>query len=271
MGINCQRFRKKKWQFPHCLGAIDGKHIAIIAPPGSGSYYFNYKKFHSIVLMAIANANYELIFCDVGTNGRISDGGVIENTVFHNLLIKKQLQLPKEKRIQNSSTVLPFVFVGDDAFSMRPDLLKPFSHNEIVTDKRIFNLRLCRARRIIENVFGILVQRFQIFQSAINLKLSSVEVVVLGACILHNYLRRKSSNYIPTDIIVRENEEYDAESTPNVNVDDESRLTDLQRGPSRNCSTLAKEVRERFMKYFMEEGQLDWQWRRIQSENRHNQ
>lgn len=64
---------ENKWQFPHCLGAIDGKHVQIIPPKESGSYYFNYKKTHSIVLMAIANANREFIYCSVGTNGRVSD------------------------------------------------------------------------------------------------------------------------------------------------------------------------------------------------------
>jgi hypothetical protein len=35
---------------------------------------------NSLVLFATANAKYEFIYCDIGTNGRISDGGVIENT-----------------------------------------------------------------------------------------------------------------------------------------------------------------------------------------------
>lgn len=62
-----------KWNYNHCLGVIDRKHIEIIKPQESGSYYFNYKHIFSIVLMAIANANYEFLMVDIDANGRVSD------------------------------------------------------------------------------------------------------------------------------------------------------------------------------------------------------
>lgn len=84
-----------RWNSPHCIGSIDGKHIHIVAPDEGGSMYFNYKGFHSIVALAVADDNYNFIYLDIGCQGRISDRGVFYYSSLYNDLIDGQLDLPQ--------------------------------------------------------------------------------------------------------------------------------------------------------------------------------
>ncbi len=68
-----------KWQYHHCLGAMNGKHVAIRKPMNAGSYYYNYKNFHSIVLMALVDRDYKFTWVEVGVNGTSSDAQIFED------------------------------------------------------------------------------------------------------------------------------------------------------------------------------------------------
>ncbi|KAF2898957.1 hypothetical protein ILUMI_07218 [Ignelater luminosus] len=154
--------------------------------------------YNSLVLMAIANANYELIYCNIGTNGRVCDGSAIENTKVYEKLVTGELRLPNPSAVKNGTMQLPCVFIEDKAFSLRKDFLKPFSQRNLQTERKIFNYRLSRARRIIENVFGIIAARFKIFHTDINLRLD--HIVVMTCAVLHNFMRKKCSDvYTPID------------------------------------------------------------------------
>lgn len=85
-----------KWQFPNCIGAVDGKHISIKCPPHSGSQYFNYKHFYSVVLLAVFDANKKFIIIDIGSMSRFSDGGIFSDSAFGRRLQNNELNLPSD-------------------------------------------------------------------------------------------------------------------------------------------------------------------------------
>lgn len=253
-----------KWNFPQCLGAVDGKHIRIVCPPNSGSYYFNYKGYFSIVLMAIVNADYEFTLVDVGTNGRISDGGVIENTTFYEKLKSNCLHIPTASAVPGCNDVLPFVFIGDEAFALRPDFMKPFNRKDLHYESRIFNYRLSRARNVVENAFGILASRFRIFHTEINLGVPKVEQIVMACCTLHNFLRRKRKNAYLSLQSAQGRSIGDDDTVENT-AERNTAFGDLQGGYNRHASETAKKVRNSFMEYFNNGGQVSWQERRVVS------
>jgi hypothetical protein len=71
-----------KWAPPGAYLAhtshVDGKRVQFMPPAGCRSFFYNYKGYHSIVLVGIVNANYEFISIDFGVDCPVSDGGVLE-------------------------------------------------------------------------------------------------------------------------------------------------------------------------------------------------
>jgi len=71
----------KRWNVPNCVGAVDGKYIILQCLPNSGSLFNNYKKYYSIVLMAVANRVYRFTLIDIGAYGGNSDDGICNDSL----------------------------------------------------------------------------------------------------------------------------------------------------------------------------------------------
>ncbi|XP_017489104.1 PREDICTED: uncharacterized protein LOC108377355 [Rhagoletis zephyria] len=89
----------KRWNFPNCCGALD----------------------------------------EVGAYGRESDGGVFARCKLSSALADNTINFPPRRPLPNEADPMPFVIIADDAFPLKPYILKPFSYREQVMSHKIFN------------------------------------------------------------------------------------------------------------------------------------
>lgn len=132
-----------------------------------------------------------------------------------------------------------------------------FDRRNLDHDKRIFNYRLSRARRIVENAFGRMAAIWRIFYTRIPLSPDKADSLVMACCALQNYVLKHRTLAYSTD-------------TDAYVMDGTWRAEAAARGGMRRLrvvgGNVAREpqvVRERFKNYFMNEGAVDWQERMI--------
>ena len=138
-----------RWNFPNCIGAIDGKHVMIQCPVNSGSLFYNYKSYFSIVLLAVASADYRFVMVDIGAYGSSNDSGVLNNTALFKCLKKKKLGIPPSKQLPNDTkeTRVPHVLLGDEAFPLRCDMMRPFARNTLTNERAHLQLPIVQGKK----------------------------------------------------------------------------------------------------------------------------
>ena len=141
---------KEKRSFPQCVGVVHDKHIGIIEC-GMGSQCYSYKDTNSIILLLVAGSNYNVIWADVGMNGRISNSGVLQRSKLGQMQEEGLLNLSVPEPLPVRSVPTPDVFIGDVAFALQPKFVKRFSRKNLILFTRICYYRFLRARQI----FGI--------------------------------------------------------------------------------------------------------------------
>lgn len=232
-----------KWQFPNCIGAIDGKHVTIESPNKSGSKFFNYKGFFSEVLLAVVDAQYRFIYVDIGSYGSNSDASIFTGSTLGKRLSNGTYPIPPPSKPPGGDAPLPYVMVGDEAFPLKQYLMRPFPRANIKGEsEQVFNYRLSRARRVVENAFGIMAKKFAIFQRPINLSPQHIDTVVQACTVLHNFI-----------MITNENEAGENKGDDTIEV-----LRDLENIGGQFANE-AVDIRSKFTNYFLGAGSVPWQ------------
>jgi len=220
-----------------------------------------------MILMALVDAQYRFLYVDVGANGRQSDGSVFANCSLSSALEKNTMNIPEGRPLPGTDVVTPFVVVADDAFPMKRYILKPYpSRLYDDTNSRVFNYRLSRARRIVENSFGILANRWRVLRGRMLLSPEKAQKVVLACCVLHNFLRTHAmSQYTPVELVDHEDEDVHEVVKGTWRQDSPTTASWLPMLPqgNRGHGMEAKQVRDCFRTYFCGSGQVPWQWQMI--------
>ena len=208
--------------------------------------------------MALVDANYKFTFIDVGQYGSYAGGGVFQRSEFSKAFLNRELDIPEPKVFRDSPELglIPHCIVADEAFPLRIDLMRPYprwnKNENLPEDKAVFNYHLSRARRIVENAFGILIQRWRILLSRMQLRQTTAISVVKACCVLHNYMREAAG--------------YQDHSTLQVNEDGDvivppvEHIVNVAYRKGYHSAKDARNTRDLFKTYFnSKKGSVPWQ------------
>lgn len=244
------------WQFPNCVGAIDGKHCILQNFPHGGSEWWNYKHSYSMVLLAICDARYRFLYVDVGGRGRRSDGGLWEVCSMLRAMETGRVTFPPPKCLPGGWVRTPHTLVGDAAFPGTPSMLRPYPGEFLEDPKRIFNYRHSRARRVIENTFGIFSARWRVLRKCFIACENTARAIIKACVVLHNLLVLNEENvpphqrwYVPPD--PRDIDGFYEHQLPPVNYEEIEEVHNHDR------------IRDHLADYFVGPGNVEWQWEHL--------
>ena len=159
---------------PFILGAIDGSHIPILAPSHDPVAYYCHKGYYSCLLQGVVDADCKFWDYDFGWAGRIHDWALFQKSEIG----KKTMR----------GAFLPYRFIGDAAYPMRPWFYSPFKGEKegLSRKKAHWNFIHSSTCMAVERAFGILKGRWRILLKRIDMPLSNVPDIVTASLCLHN-------------------------------------------------------------------------------------
>ena len=186
---------QSKQQMPNCIGAIDGSHVYIAAPPNSiaAADHRNRNKTFSILLQAVVDTNCYFTSINTGPPGSLHDSAHFKSTKLYRRVEEGVMtRFHHDPMAWPAALPFPPYIVADRGYPLLSWCITPFkmgpmgnplSHEEVWFNRKHSSMRMC-----VERGFGILKARFKEIGTKSALKLNFVPTVVHASCVLHNIL-----------------------------------------------------------------------------------
>ena len=189
-------------RIPQVMGALDGTHIEIEAPPTESKVdYFSRKQKYTVNTQAVIGANLMFLHVATGFPGSIHDARMCRATsVFQEAENGQILATPTD--VINGYAVRPLI-LGDSAYPCTNWILKPFNFNlNLTQDQKKYNRKVSASRSTIERAFGLLKVRWRCLLKRMDDRLENVPKIIITCCVLHNICQKVGDHYIDRENIL---------------------------------------------------------------------
>ncbi|XP_054830360.1 uncharacterized protein LOC129326222 [Eublepharis macularius] len=203
----------RRMGFPHCVGAVDGTHIAICAPGGHPEQYGNRKNYSSILLQGTVDHRGRFVDAEVGWSGKNHDAFVFAHSALCSAMDSGAL-IPNNHDMVLDGIRIPPVILADGAYPMRRWLMKPYGRTTTTPAQRNFDRQLARCRNVVERSFGRLKSRWRCLSHRLQIREQNVISVVTACVVLHNLCESKGHPIVgggecPSPVLLSQQEERD--------------------------------------------------------------
>jgi len=179
--------------FGNCIGCLDGILIWTKKPAkkwcrrtgcGEKTFFCQRKNKFGLNMQAICDKNLNFSWVDIRFPGSVSD-------------YLSWIASGFPKQIEDLNLVCPgFAIYGDNAYVSRSYMAVPFKGTGLSPSKDAYNFYHSQLRTTIERAFGVLVFRWAILRSPINVPLNKVARLVLALCKLHNFCISEKDKFL---------------------------------------------------------------------------
>lgn len=160
----------------------------------TGTKYISLLPFISFFLITIYYMHrYRFLYINIGAPGRCNDSQIYNSSLLKKVLTEDEVLAANKKTI--CGVQMPVCILGDSAFRFSTTLMKPYAFSTALTERqKLFNYKLSKCRRVVENAFGHLKARFRRIGKGLDNRIGNAPMIIRACCVLHNFLNEESDH-----------------------------------------------------------------------------